>query len=128
MLIAAAQVNAVVWDVNDDLAAAGYWPTEGSPVVGPWSIGWADTSTPWEVSLFAEYKGVTWGNNVWVTDAEKTLFTYHPQYDCPPHGGAMGSQCMLVPSSVIRNNDPNVFSQYTVLAWTSPVASPAATF
>jgi len=126
VVIAAAQVNAVVWDVNDDLDP-NYWPTEGSPVVGPWSIGWADTNSPWDVSLFSEYMGATWGNNAWVTDSDNTLFTYHPTWTCPPHGGVLEAQCMLVPSTVIRNNDPNVFSQYTVLTWTSPVTFPVVT-
>ncbi len=134
MLIAAASVNAVVWNVNDDLAAAGWWPAEGSPVVGPWSMGLALSSSPWDVSLFTTY--VDWGNNCWLTDLDMTMWTYHPVWHCMGHGGVLVGapssdpyyqKCLLAPSSVIQDNDPNEYVQYTVLAWISPIATPEVT-
>lgn len=40
----------------------------------------------------------------------------------PPDDPQLG-MCLLVPSAVLRNYDPNKYLQYTVLAWTSPVAA-----
>jgi len=116
------------------LAAAGYWPTTGGPVVGRWSMGWAWVSSPWDVSLFNQY--MDWGNNVWITD--DASWTYHPNpaWHCMPHGGVLlgtsagnpqYGMCLLTPSAVIQNNDPNDFSQYSALVWTSPIATPKAT-
>lgn len=78
MLIAAASVNAVVWDVNNDLDP-NYWP-DTEPVMGAWSMGWAWVDSPWNVVLFEDWYGELWGNSIWLTDDDSWTYPLDPAY------------------------------------------------
>ncbi len=111
-----------VWNLNTDLAANAGWNTAfpPGPVVGNWSMGW--TKTVGKITVFDTLAAAA--NTVWhhpLDDPFKAGSGGNPDGSTTPHGAFSDSQkCILAPANYVYPDDPNTYSVYSQVLWTSP--------